>query len=269
MPTTPMKPTRLPTASFKSFAIALLAVSTLTIAPLRSAEAGTSVRLQKDAQGRILPFKLIDARLNDFIREYSRLTGMPITTGGSLDQDIAGKVTLFIRKPLTPDAFAEVFHRVLGANMYSVVDAPVGNGWIVERARDARDGSLPFYDSAQVPDSARIVTVNHKLKHADAEAVARMMRSFMPANSRIIPASGARLLITDAASNIRKSLRLIARVDTPEAARRYKERGPSFDGPPRACGEKRIEKLVVEKLEISDPGPLGPHAKPAVGGSKK
>ena len=48
---------------------------------------------------------------------------------------------------------------------------------------------------------------------------------------------------------------MLARIDTPEGAKRLSEYQPLYpSGPPRACGEQWIEKLVVEKLEIQDSG---------------
>ena len=148
---------------------------------------------------------------------------------------------------------------------------------MIQRTRDARDAALPVYEAAEVPDSSRHVTAYRDLKYADAEVVARMMRSFMPANSRIIPATQSQILMTDTASNIRKLNWVISRMDTPEVAKRQKEfTFPS--GPPRTCGEQRIEKLVVEKLEIQDggngnqvpsQGPVPPQMKAPKEGGKK
>ena len=126
-------------------------------------------------------------------------------------------------------------------------------GWLFQR--DARDLSLPVFETSEVPDSGRLVTATHTLRFVDAESVARILRSFMPANSRIIPAPRSQLFITDTGSNIRKLRVMLARIDTPEGAKRLSEYQPLYpSGPPHACGEQWIEKLVVEKLEIQDSG---------------
>ncbi|MCM2323352.1 MAG: hypothetical protein NDJ90_08835 [Oligoflexia bacterium] len=230
------------------------------------AQAGIPFRLEKDPQGQVRPFKAVSVPLPEFVREYSRLTGTSITVGGSWERELKGSVTLFLRRPLKPQELAEVFYRVLGDNGYAVVDAPAGNGWVIQKTREARDAALPVYAIGEVPDSNRYVTAYRDLKFEDAEAVARMMRSFMPANSRIIPTTQSQLLITDTASNIRKLNWVISRMDMPEVAKRRREPvGPS--APPRTCGEQRIEKLVVEKLEIQDGG-SGNQFAPREGGKK-
>ncbi|MCM2279010.1 MAG: hypothetical protein NDJ89_13120 [Oligoflexia bacterium] len=214
-------------------------------------------RLESDREGKIRPFKAIAVPLPDFVREYARLASKLITLGGSWEQELKGSVTLFLRRPLKPEELTEVFYRVLHDNGYAVVDAPAGNGWVVMRQRDARDAALPVYEIAEVPDSSRYVTALRELKHSDAEVLARVMRSFMPANSRVIPATRSQLLITDTASNIRRLNGLISRMDTPEAAKKSREL-PARASRPRSCGEQRIEKLVVEKLEIQDSGAASP-----------
>jgi type II secretory pathway component GspD/PulD (secretin) len=223
----------------------------------------------KDAEGLVRPFKTVGLPLADFVREYARHTSTPITAPGSWADELRGTVTLFLRRPLTADALTELFHRVLSDNGYAVVDAPAGNGWVVDKMRNARDQALPVYELSEVPATARTVTAYRDLKHADAEMVARVLRSFMPAHSRIIPSTPSQLFITDAASNVRKLAWVIERMDVPDARRIPKESRAKA----KSCGEQRIEKLVVEKLEIqqqSDGGgsPLPPAKRPSEGGRK-
>lgn len=239
-------------AVFKSVAcVTLLAISLVS----ETGWAGGHFRLEKDAQGLFRPFTAVSVPLSGFLQEYSRLSGTPIAADGVWKDEIKGSVTLFIRKPTKPEQMAELVHRVLSDNGYAAVDAPAGNGWVIERSRDARYAALPIYGASEIPLTNRMVTAHQTLKYANADAVARMIRSFMPSTSMAIPAAGSQLLITDAGANIRKLLPLIARMDTPEAARRQRE-ALSRPAPAaqQACGEQRIEKLVVEKLEIQDSG---------------
>jgi type II secretory pathway component GspD/PulD (secretin) len=227
--------------------------------------ADTRFHLSKDPQGRIAPFRAVEVPLADFVREYARITSTTIAMDAT-GSNLKGTVTLFLRRPLTPEILTETFHRILADNNYAIVDAPSGNGWILVHGRDARDLALPVYETGSVPDTARLVTAYHELKYADAESVAHTMRSFMPANSRIIPVSGTQVFITDTGSNIRKLNWIISRMDTQEGAKkeqRAEAESGVRGGPPPNCGERRIEKLVVEKLEIRDSvSGKGPDAKP-------
>jgi type II secretory pathway component GspD/PulD (secretin) len=216
----------------------------------QTAQAAGGFRLERNAEGLVRPFKAVAVPLMDVIQEYSRFTQTPVTFRRN---EIRGTATLFLRKPLKPEELTEIFHRVLNDNDFAVVDAPAGNGWIIQRTRDARDGPLGVYEAADVPNTARLVTAIHALQYAQPDAVARLMRSFMPANSRIIPATGSRVFITDTGSNIRKLMAVISTMDTEEVAKRERQES-SGSRAPRNCGEHRIEKLVVEKLEIQDNG---------------
>ncbi|MGK5085595.1 hypothetical protein WDW37_20085 [Bdellovibrionota bacterium FG-1] len=264
-----------PAAGFKRMTLPVLMILALFQGgSLTQAGSGSHFHLERDSQGLIRPFKTVAVPLPDFLREYARLTATPISVGGSWDQELKGTVTVFLRRPLKPEALIDLVHRILNDNGYAMIDAPAGNGWVVVPGRKARDRALPVYELAQVPDSSRLVTVFHTLKYANSEDIARMLRSFMPANSRIIPAF-SQITITDIASNIHRLVPIIARMDTPEVAQRQRETPPWSNGPPRACGEQRIEKLVVEKLEIQDSGNNSQNAraiiqvKPTVQGVRK
>jgi type II secretory pathway component GspD/PulD (secretin) len=227
----------------------LLAVTVVMGGSARAA----GLHLEKDAQGSVKAFNALNLPLSDFIREYERVSGKVITVNGAWDQALKGSVTLFLNHPLKPDELTELTYRVLNDNAYAVIDAPADNGWIIESTRDARDLAIPIFESHEVPDTARLVTAIHTLKYADAEDVARMARSFMPANSRIIPATSSQVFITDTGSNIRKLISLISLIDTEDSAKKLHEHfGPSHFSSPRVCGEQRIEKLVVEKLEVQN-----------------
>jgi type II secretory pathway component GspD/PulD (secretin) len=225
---------------------------------LNNSWASSRFRLKRDAQGTFQPFKAISLPLPDFLREYSRLTGIPMTASGIWENEVKGSVTLFLKHPLKPEEMTELVHRVLNDNGYAIVDAPAGNGWIIERMKDARDDALPVYEASEVPATNRLITAHYTTKYIDPESIARAMRSFMPPYSRILSTEGGQILITDTGSNIRKVFSVVTRMDTEEAAKKQREAIAAYaPAPPHACGEQRIEKLVVEKLEIHDGGPEG------------
>lgn len=255
----------------KSLIPLLILILGVMICSSESSQASSHFQLEKDPQGLIRPFKAIAIPLPEFVREYGRVTSTHLIVGGNWDQELKGTVTLFLRSPLKNEKFTEIFYRVLADHGYAVVDGPAGNGLLIKSARDARDHALPVYEATEVPDSSRLVTAYRNLKYANAEHVARMMRSFMPPNSRIIPTSKSQVFITDVASNIRKLNLILARMDTQEVAKRQGEVISGPVGPPKSCGEHRIEKLVVEKLEIQESNPVGsvPQIKSAISGGKK
>jgi type II secretory pathway component GspD/PulD (secretin) len=253
-----------PAAEFEKFRstpplFILLGIPLLSLALANSFSARTASAAAKTfhlpnnpQDGTVSPFKAVAIPLAEFVSEYARVSGKLITFKGVARDELTGTVTLFERASLKADQLTELFHRVLADNGYSVVDAPGDNGWIVMNQRDARDAALPVYELAETPDTARLVTSYKVLRYISPEDIARTLRSFMPANSRIIPVGGSQVLISDSGSNVRRLASIIARMDLPELARAER---PALPKPNRACGERRIEKLVVENLEIkSDPG---------------
>jgi hypothetical protein len=245
---------KIPVAAFNSTILAIL----FAVGLVSHAQAASHFRLERDAQGVFQPFKVVSLPLPDFLREYSRLSGIPMTASGTWENEVKGSVTLFLRHPLKPEEMTELVHRVLNDNGYAVIDAPAGNGWIIERTRDARDDALPVYEASEVPMTNRLISAHYTAKYIDPESIARAMRSFMPAYSRILATEGSQILITDTGLNIRKVFSVVTRMDTEEAAKKQREALVTYaPSPQRECGEQRIEKLVVEKLEIHDGTPEG------------
>jgi type II secretory pathway component GspD/PulD (secretin) len=242
--------------AFRSAILVLL--FTTSLFSIAWAQAASHFRMERDAQGVFKPFKAVSVPLPDFLREYSRLTGIPMTASGIWDNELKGAVTLFLRHSLKPQEMKELVYRVLNDNSYAVIDAPAKNGWIIERIRDARDDALPIYEASEVPETNRLITAHYTTKYIDPESIARAMRSFMPTYSRILSTEGSQILITDTGSNIRKVFAVVSRMDTEAAEKNQREALITYaPGVPRACGEQRIEKLVVEKLEINDGNSAG------------
>lgn len=92
------------------------------------------------------------------------------------------------------------------------------------RLRDARDENVPFVaDPEALPDNDKMVTHLIGPRYLPAEWVARNLRSFAPANSRIIPIGNSNMLfITDFARSMKKYREIISRLDTPQADREIK-----------------------------------------------
>lgn len=210
--------------------------------------------LKTDSQGMILPFKVKEMRLHEFAREYAQITRKILQTDGPWEASFKGEVTLFIPRAITQEKLTEIFHHVLAENGFSVIDAPMDAGWIITRIRDARDLTIPVYTEQTLPDTRRLVTVMYSLRHTSAEEVARVLRSFMPTSSRILPFARSQLAITDSGHNIHPKLTdLIHQLDTEEAADLLeKDRKERSSRPVCKPKEQKIETLRVEKVEISE-----------------
>jgi general secretion pathway protein D len=107
----------------------------------------------------------------------------------------------------------------------------------ITRERDARDEDIPLLQgNDSLPENDLMVTYIMDLHHVPSDYVARAMRSFMPANGRIIPVEETRaVIITDTAYNISKLKALVSKLDTEEVAKDAKKA--------LLAGAKRLEQF--------------------------
>jgi len=127
--------------------------------------------------------------------------------------------------PLSSDRAKALVLSSLYLQGYTWIHHTASDLYRVMRQRDARDQEIPLItDGDQLPDSDLLVTYVMAIKHTPPEYIARNLRSFMPANSRIIPDdTTSSVLLTDSAHNISKLKKLVQRLDTPQAGKEAKE----------------------------------------------
>ena len=151
------------------------------------------------------------------------------------DSTVKGSVLATANLELTQENAELLFTTMLNSEGFSRV--PLGGSDVkafqIMRQRDARDAAIPVVDSDQrtvpkLPVTYDLMTMRYHATHKDiVEHIARLARSFMPGNSRIIPDSVAgTLLITDTAMNLKKLYGLIQDSDqaaSPEIKKQWQE----------------------------------------------
>jgi type II secretory pathway component GspD/PulD (secretin) len=157
--------------------------------------------------------------LGDFLEMVSDRLDLQIDASG-LDMS-SGKFVVPDTGPLSPDRAKALVLSALYLQGYTWIHDGVTDLYRIMRLRDARDQETPMItDAAQLPDSDLLVTYFMHHEYVSPEYVARIARSFMPANSRIIPEEGTNsVLITDSSRNILKLKKLIQQIDTPQNAK--------------------------------------------------
>lgn len=127
--------------------------------------------------------------------------------------------------PLSPDRTKALILTVLSQQGFTWIHDTSTDLYRVLPLRDARDQETPMItDPAQLPDNDLLVTYFMPMEHVSPEYIARIMRSFMPPNSRIIPDVATNsVIITDSSRNIMKLKKLIQQVDTPQTAKNSSE----------------------------------------------
>lgn len=153
-------------------------------------------------------FNFPDADIMDIAKALGRLTGKNFI----LDKDVKGRITIISNSPITVGDAWRAFLTALDMNGFAMI--PSGRYIRVARQRDARDKQLRTYTGDFSPDTDALITRVFQLKHIDAEEVARTFRSFMPANSRIIPYDQTNtVIVTDTGSNIAKLNKMLELLD--------------------------------------------------------
>jgi len=156
----------------------------------------------------VTDFNFPDADIMDIAKALGKLTGKNFI----LDKDVKGRVTIISNAPITVGDAWKAFLTALDMNGFALI--PSGKYIRIARQRDARDKQLKTYTGDFSPDTDALITRLFPLKYLSAEEVARNFRSFMPANSRIIPYEQTNtVIVTDTGSNIAKLQKLLEILD--------------------------------------------------------
>jgi general secretion pathway protein D len=217
--------------------------------------------LRVDAEGSagsnevVTDFNFPDADIMDIAKALGKLTGQNFI----LDKDVKGRITIISNSPITVKDAWRAFLTALDMNGFALI--PSGKFIRIARQRDARDKQLRTYTGKYAPDSDALITRLFGLKFLSAEEVARNFRSFMPANSRIIPYEQTNtVIVTDTGSNIAKLAKLLDILDV-----------ESYDAgieviPVHYASAVELAKLVDQLLPGSGAGGAGGPRFPGAGG---
>lgn len=156
----------------------------------------------------VTDFNFPDADILDIAKTLGKLTGKNFI----LDKDVKGRITIISNSAITVGDAWKAFLTALDINGFALI--PSGKYIRIARQRDARDKQLKTYTGDFSPDTDALITRVIPLKYIDAEEVARTFRSFMPANSRIIPYEQTNtVIVTDTGSNIAKMVKMLDILD--------------------------------------------------------
>jgi general secretion pathway protein D len=156
----------------------------------------------------VTEFNFPDADILDIAKTLGKLTGKNFI----LDKDVKGRITIISNGQITVGDAWRAFLTALDMNGFALI--PSGKFLRIARQRDARDKQLKTYTGDFAPDTDALITRVFPLKYLSSEEVARNFRSFMPANSRIIPYEQTNtVIVTDTGSNIAKLQKLLELLD--------------------------------------------------------
>lgn len=208
----------------------------------------------------ITDFNFPDADIMDIAKTLGKLTGKNFI----LDKDVKGRITVISNSPITVSEAWKVFLTALDMNGFALI--PSGKYLRIARQRDAREKQLKTYTGNYSPDTDALITRVFPLKYIAAEDIARTFRSFMPANSRVIPyAQTNTLIVTDTGSNIAKLSQMLDLLDV-----------EGYDAgievvPVRYASAEGLSKLINDLIPgtVTAGRPGGAPGMPSFGGGSK
>lgn len=163
----------------------------------------------------------------------AQATGKLLGQNYLFDPQLKGTIKVSPNITLTRENAELLFTSLLQANNLSRIPVNDQGLYMIASQRDARDAAIPLVLSSaerppELPLNHDLITLRYEAKNPGlVDHFARTSRSFMPANSRIIPdqASGS-LLITDTALNLRKLYPIIRTQDVNSDPKRIEEKQP-------------------------------------------
>jgi general secretion pathway protein D len=156
----------------------------------------------------VTDFNFPEADIMDIAKTLGKLTGKNFI----LDKDVKGRVTIISNSPITVADAWRAFLTALDMTGFALI--PSGNYIRIARQRDARDKQLKTFTGDYSPDSDALITRVFPLKYIDAENITRVLRSFMPSSSRILPHDQTNtVIVTDTGANIAKIQRMLEILD--------------------------------------------------------
>lgn len=175
------------------------------VAPAPTAENG--VRLQ-----------FPNSDVADVLRYYEELTGKKLI----LDNNVVGKVNIFISKPVTHDEAIRIIEMNLLLNGYSLVPAEGDIVKVIGTGKNPRTAGVPIVsDEADIPDGDHVISYLFKLRYADPQELQQVLGQYLsppqPYTSFLALPKSSSILVTENSSVIRGLVRIIDQVDVPPA----------------------------------------------------
>ncbi len=165
------------------------------------------------AQGDRITLNFQDADIQAFISTVSQITGRNFI----IDPRVKGKVTLVSGDKLSIDQVYQVFLSVLEVHNFAAIDTETGITKVVP-ASLVKQSPTPTSSFGPPPEGDAYVTQIYQLKHGSAQELIPVLRPLLPPTSHFAAhAPSNTLVFTDTASNVKRVLKVVSRIDQPQA----------------------------------------------------
>lgn len=182
----------------------------------------------------------------DVLRLYESFTGKKLV----MDNNVQGKVNIFIAKPVPREEAIRIIEMSLALNGYSLVSTEGDVVEVIGINKNPRAAAVPIIsDPADLPVGATVVSYLFRLDYADPQELQQVLSQYLAgiggqAPILALPKSSS-LLVTQSADVLRKLVRMVEQIDVAPA-----EVTSKFIKLERADAQKVVDMLK----EIFDKG---------------
>ncbi|MEO5754852.1 MAG: secretin N-terminal domain-containing protein [Chthoniobacterales bacterium] len=182
----------------------------------------------------------------DVLHLYESLTGKKLV----MDNNVQGKVNIFIAKPIPREEAINIIEMNLALNGFSLVPSGDDIVEVIGVNKNPRAAAVPIIsDPADLPTGAMVVSYLFRLSYADPQELQQVLSQYLAgigsqAPILALPKSSS-LLITQSANVLRKLVKMVEQIDVAPA-----EVTSLFIKLERADAQKVVEQLK----EILDKG---------------
>ena len=154
----------------------------------------------------------------DVLRLYENLTGKKLV----MDNNVQGKVNIFIAKPIPREEAINIIEMNLALNGFSLVPAGGDIVEVIGVNKNPRAAAVPIIsDPADLPQGAMVVSYLFRLSYADPQELQQVLSQYLAgiggqAPILALPKSSA-LLITQSADVLRKLVKMVDQIDVAPA----------------------------------------------------
>ena len=154
----------------------------------------------------------------DVLHLYENLTGKKLV----LDNNVQGKVNIFIAKPIPREEAINIIEMNLALNGFSLVPAGGDVIEVVGVNKNPRAAAVPIIsDPADLPTGAMVVSYLFHLNYADPQELQQVLSQYLAgiggqAPILALPKSSS-LLITQSADVLRKLVKMVEQIDVAPA----------------------------------------------------
>jgi general secretion pathway protein D len=154
----------------------------------------------------------------DVLRLYEQLTGKKLV----MDNNVIGKVNIFISKPVPPEEAIKIIEMNLLLNGYSLVPAEGDIVKVIGTGKNPRSAGVPIIsDEADIPEGDHVISYLFKLRYADPQELQQVLGQYLsppqPYTSFLALVKSSSLLVTESSDVIRKLVKIVDQTDIPPA----------------------------------------------------